>query len=300
MSADQSTTQDTLLSADFLRRLERLAIMAKRVQLGVTKGERKSKRKGQSVEFADYRDYVQGDDLRHVDWNIYGRLGSLYLKLFQEQEDLTVHLLLDASRSMAFGSPPKFDFARRLAAAVGYIGLASYDRVCVEALSDSAPRRLASVRGKASARRLFSFLEGLEAQGGAQLGPACRSYVLRNRVKGVSLFISDFFDEEGPEEALRQLTTSGSEIYVIQVLAPEEIDPQLSGDLKLIDSETEAFTEISVSQALLKRYKKNRDAFVDRIRNYCLARGAAHFLVSSDTPVEDLTLNLLRRGGLLR
>ena len=136
---DESTKTKTILDPEFLRKLERLAIAAKRVHLGLAKGERRSKRKGVSVEFADYRDYVQGDDTRFVDWNIYGRLDALFLKLFQEQEDLTVHLLIDASDSMAFGTPPKLEFACKLAAAIGYVALVGYDRVSVEALSGAGP-----------------------------------------------------------------------------------------------------------------------------------------------------------------
>lgn len=300
MAVDVKDSDGRLLDAAFLRKLERLAIACKKTQLGVAKGERKSKRKGSSVEFADYRDYVQGDDLRHVDWNIYGRLDSLYLKLFQEQEDLTLHILIDASRSMDFGTPKKLDFARKLAAAIGYIGLAGYDRVSVEAFSGEGIQRLTPIRGKVSAQKLFSFLESMKAEGGTELEKACRSYVIRNRQKGVALLISDFFDEEGYEGCLRRLTQSGSDLYAVQVMAPEEIDPELSGDLKLVDCETEAFTEISVSRFLMKRYKENRDAFCDQVRRFCTSRGIGHYVVSSDAPIENMALNLLRRGGMVK
>lgn len=295
----EETSETTLLEPEFMRRLERLAIAAKRVQLGATKGERRSKRKGSSIEFADYRDYVQGDDLRHVDWNIVGRLDALYLKLFQETEALTLHLLVDASKSMTFGTPQKLDFARRLSAAVGYIGLVGYDRVCAEALGD-APQRMAPIRGRASARKLFRFLGGVTGEGGTHLEEGCRMYTVRNRSKGVALVISDFYDEAGFEGPLKRLLVSGSDIYVIHVLAPEELEPELSGDLKLLDCETNAFAEISVSHALLKQYKRNRDAFVERIRSYCLARGISYFLVSSATPIETLTLDILRKGRMLQ
>jgi uncharacterized protein (DUF58 family) len=295
-----TTNSGSLLDPAFLRQLEKLALMAKRVQLGVSKGERKSKRKGQSTEFADYRDYVQGDDLRHIDWNIYGRLNQLYLKLFQEQEDLTLHVLIDASRSMDFGTPRKIEFACKLAAAVGYIGLASYDRVSIEAFSGERTQRLAPVRGKASAMKLFTFLEGVLADGATNLEQGTRAYMIRNRAKGVALLISDFFDEEGFEGPIRRLTQSGSDAYAVHVLAPEEIDPTLSGDLKLVDSETNAFAEISVSRTLLKKYKDNRDGFCDEVRRFCLARGVGHYVVSSDTSVEQLTLDVLRKGGLVK
>ncbi len=295
-----------VLSPEFMRKLERLMIAVQRTHTGFMKGERKSKRKGSSVEFADYRDYVQGDDLRHVDWNIFGRLDSMYLKLFQESEDLPLHVLIDGSKSMLFGTPRKFDFARRLAAAIGYIGLVGYDRVTVEQLAatteetGTAARRLAPIRGKGSARKLFAFLEGLQGGGSTHLESACRSFLIRNRKKGVALLISDFFDEDGFEGALKQMAASGSETYAVQVLAPEEIDPKLSGDLKLVDSETGGFVEISVSRALLKRYRKNRDGFIERVRGHCHARGISHFIVSSDTPIERVAFDLLRKGGMVR
>ncbi len=295
-----ATSSRPLLDADFLRKLERLAIAAKRVQLGLAKGERRSKRKGSSVEFADYRDYVQGDDLRFVDWNIYARLDALYLKLFKEQEDLTVHLLIDASRSMGFGTPSKIEFACKLAAAIGYIALIGYDRVCVEGFSGTDVQRMRPCRGRASVAKMFSFIESIEEEGGTNLEHACRSYMLRNRAKGTAVIISDFFDQDGFEGCLRRLTMSGSDVYAIHVLAPEEIDPQLAGDLKLLDSETSGFVEISASRALLKRYKDNRDGFCEAIRRFSVARGIGHFVVSSDTSIEELTLDMLRKGGMLR
>lgn len=292
-------TAGCLLEPALMARLDRLALSARKVQLGVAKGERKSKRKGVSTDFADYRDYVQGDDLRHVDWNLYGRLDSLHLKVYQDQEDLTLTLLLDASESMLFGAPTKFEFARKLAVALGYVALARYDRVVVEAFSDGAHQRLEPCRGRAAVRKFFAFMEGLQARGGTQLDAACRALAARQPKKGVTMIISDFFDESGFEGPLRQLTQCG-EVYAIQVLAPEELDPRLSGDLKLIDAETGGFAEISVTGALLDAYQQRREEFTGAIRQYCNARGMGHFLVSSATPVDSFVLDTLRRGGVLR
>lgn len=289
-----------ILDAAFLRQLERLSILARKVQLGHSKGERKSKRKGQSVEFADYRDYVQGDDLRHVDWNIFGRLDSLYLKLFQEQEDLTVHILIDTSRSMAFGRPAKLEFAIRIAAAIGYIALVSFDRVSIEAFSGSAVYALPPVRGKISITKMFAFLEGIAAAGKTQLEQSCRSYLIRNRSKGAAVLISDFMDPEGFEPSLRRLAQSRCDLYAIHVLSRDEIDPQVTGDLKLLDSETNEFTEISVSQSLLKRYRQNLAGFCESVRRFCTARDIGYALVPSDTPVDMLTRDVLRAGGMVR
>ncbi len=294
------STQDRVLDAEFLRRLERLALSAKRVHLGAAKGERRSKRKGSSVEFADYRDYVQGDDLRFVDWNVAARLGNLYLKLFQETEDLTLHVLVDASRSMAYGAPRKIDFACKMAAALGYIALVGLDRVAVEAFSSEGRRQLLPCRGKASARKLFAFLEGVEAGGATQLEASCRSYVLRQRAKGIAVLISDLMDPEGFEGCLRRLVLSGSDLYVIHLLSREEVDPPMTGDLRLVDCETDEFTEISVSRTLLKRYRENLQGFQEAVRQACLARDIAYVPAVSDMPFERLTLDVLRRAGALR
>lgn len=298
--SSQDVTAAALLSPEFLRRLERLAIAARKAQAGTSKGERRSKRKGSSVEFADYRDYVQGDDLRHVDWNIYGRLEALYLKLFQEQEDLTVHLLIDASRSMGFGQPPKIEFAAKLAAAIGYIGLVGSDRVSVEAFADGITHRLTPCRGRASAPKLLSFLAGLRADGKTALDSTTRSYFVRNGAKGVAVLISDFLDPEGFEGCVRRLTISGSDCYAIHVLSRDEIDPPIAGDLKLLDSEFGGHVEISASPALLKRYRDNVSGFCEAVRTFCLARGVGYLFAPSDEPFERLTLDVLRRGGLLK
>ena len=270
--------EHNLLDPAFLRSLEQLALATKKARPGTTKGERRSTRKGASTDFADYRDYVQGDDLRHIDWNIYGRLETLYLKLFMDHEDLNVHILVDCSASMGFGTPWKIHFAQRLAAAIGYIGLSGYDRVSIGLLRGDTAQVLPGQRSKAMANRMFSFLSSAEAEGNTHLEAACRSYLLRQRTPGIVLLISDLFDEQGFEGALRILTGSRSEVYVVQVLAPEEMDPSLSGDLKLVDAETKAFAEISMSRGLLNQYTKNRDAFLGRVQDYCAKRGLAHVL----------------------
>lgn len=289
-----------LLTPALLRRLERLTVATRRVQRSPGKGERRGKRKGSSVEFADFRDYVQGDDLRHIDWNLYARLGQLFVKLFEECEDLTLHILLDASRSMAFGTPTKFDFARRLAAALAYIGLTGYDRVGITAFSSGGARVLLPLRGKANTQKLFAFLEELEADGGTTLDAGARDHLLRARSQGVTVLITDALDPGGYSGAIKRLAAARADLHVVQVLAPEELDPRLSGDLKLIDSESGAAVEISVTPGLLRRYAKNRDAFVAGLRGFCVARGALHYLVSSGTPLEQLMLDVLRHGGLLR
>ena len=291
-------TKKSLLNAEFLHKLDHLSVAARRVRLGMTKGDRRSKRRGSSVEFADYRDYTQGDDLRHIDWNIYSRLGALYIKLFEEQEDLTVHLLIDASQSMTYGTPSKFDFACQIAAAVGYVALTSYDRVSISAFSEHGEQRLEPVRGKANLRKMFGFFDGLRTGGATNLEQAGKTYFTRNRTKGVAILLSDLFDHNGFEEALRRLAMYGSELYVVHILAREEIEPDVVGDLKLVDCETNTATEISVSPALLKRYLANLTGFCEAARRFCLARNMVYVFAPNDTPIERLTLEVLRKGGL--
>jgi uncharacterized protein (DUF58 family) len=294
----QKTTE--LLPPDLMQRLEQLTLTARRVRGGQSRGERRSRRKGSSVEFADYRDYVQGDDLRHVDWNIYGRLGALYLKLFEEQEDLTLTIVLDASQSMVFGEPAKLDFCRRLSAALGYVALAGSDRLCIEALAGADVKRLDPCRGRASARKLFSFLSSVEAAGQTELDAALRAHLLRNRRQGVTVLLSDLMDPDGFEGGLRRLRQTGGESYVVHVMAPEEIDPSVAGDLRLIDSESESYAEISVTPALLRRYRANVDGFREAARSFCAKRGIAYLFAPSDASVERLTLEALRAGGMLQ
>ena len=294
-----ATAVKPLLEPEFLARLEQLELVSRKIFLGRMKGERRSKRKGQSVEFADYRNYVAGDDLRYLDWNLYGRLDSLHLKVYQDQEDLTLTILIDASESMAFGTPTKFEFARKLAAALGYVALVKYDRVAVEVLGGAAPLRLEPCRGRVAVRKFFAFMEGLKPGGPTNLEAACKNLAARQSKKGVAILISDFFDEAGHEDALRRLAQCG-EAYAIQVLAPEELEPNLSGDLKLIDAETSGFAEISVTGALLDGYRKRLDDFVGGIRQFSNARGMGHFLVSSAAPLDAFLLETLRRGGVLR
>lgn len=298
MSAASSIT--SLLDPLFLNKLERMAILAKKVKPGVSKGERKSTRKGSSIDFADYRDYVQGDDLRHIDWNIYSRLESLYIKLFEEREDLTLHLLIDASESMKYGSPTKLHMAKQLAAALGYIALSGHERVSIEAFSEHGVQRITPCRGKGSMRKLFTFIESIESGGNTELEKGSDRYLMRNRSRGVAVLLTDFFDESGFEGVVQRLALSRSEVHMLHILSPEELNPKMTGDLKLVDSETKAFAEVSMSRALLKEYESNKTGFINSVRKYCTARGVGYAQIPSDAPLETIVLQLLRRGGMVQ
>jgi len=289
-----------LLDPDFLRKLERLSIVSKKVFTGKIRGERKSKKKGLSVEFADYRDYAQGDDLRFVDWNIFGRLEQLFVKLFMEEEDLFFYLVIDASKSMDFGEPLKMDFAKKAAAALGYVGLSNLDRVSVSAFSSKIALNLPWVRGRNLAWRLFSFINDIEPQGETSLGTSLKEFALTNTHKGVAVVISDFLDRGGYEEGLKYLLQRKFDVFVIHVLSSQELNPRILGHLKLLDSETNEFVEISASRAVFKTYKKTLDSFTGALRTFCLSKGIGYILASSAMPFDALVLQYLRRLGLVK
>jgi uncharacterized protein (DUF58 family) len=295
-----STISPPLLSPEFLAQLERLELVSRKVFRGRMKGERRSKRKGQSVEFADFRNYVHGDDLRFIDWNTYARLDRLFLKMFFEEEDLHFYCLVDASTSMDFGDPTKLTCAKQLAAALGFIGLVRSDRVRIETVGQSPKQPGPVLRGRSSLWRMMQYLESIEPGETTTLAQGVKNFCLRNSGKGIVVLISDLMDKTGYQDALRYLMAQQMDAYVIQVLSAEEIDPDVKGDLKLIDSEDGDIAEITVSAPLLKRYKQTLNAFVDGAREFCGRRGMTYLLADNRTPVEQLVTSYLRKRGLVR
>jgi uncharacterized protein (DUF58 family) len=293
-------SQADLLDPDFMTRLEQLEIISRKIHASRHRGERLSKRKGESAEFADYRNYVVGDDIRHIDWNIYARLDRLFLKLFLEEEELNVTILVDVSASMSEGDPPKALYARRIAAAVAYIGLCNYDRVNLYAYNDRLVNQLVGLRSRRMMSQAVQFLQRVEIAGGSHLGMAARQFALRHTQKGVALVLSDFLDKGGFEAGLRYLLGRQLDVYVLQVLSPQELEPDLTGDLKLVDCEDEDIAEITVSKPLLDKYKANLQAYCESLREYCNRRGISYVLAPTDQPFETLVLNYLRRRGLVR
>src|SRR3974390_1116437 len=219
------TATPPLLEPEFLARLEQLELVSRKIFMGRMKGERRSKRKGQSVEFADYRNYVIGDDLRFLDWNLYARLDRLFLRLFMEEEDLHFYVLIDNSLSMDFGAPTKLHYAKQVAAALGFIGLVNLDRVVVEAFNDQLTQSLPAIRGRRSLWRLLDFLAKLQPAGPSDLTRALRTFSLNSSGKGSVVVLGHFMDKGGYEDALRYLVARQMDIYVIQILSQEEIDP---------------------------------------------------------------------------
>lgn len=296
----QAPSGSALLSPQLLAQLERLELVTRKIFRGRMKGERKSKRKGQSVEFSDYRNYVAGDDLRFIDWNLYARLDRLFLKLFLEEEDLHFFTLIDTSASMDFGEPSKLTFAKQLAAALGFIGLCRADRVKIEALGASRDRPAPVLRGRKSMWRMLEYLDELEAERNVPLAQGIREFCLRNHGKGILVLITDLMDKSGYETALRWLVAQQFDVYVIHVLSPAELKPDLQGDLKLVDCEDRDVAELTVSRPLLDRYERTLAAFVQGARDFCTRRGMSYVMTSSQTPVEQLVSTYLRKRGLVR
>ncbi|HXG10068.1 MAG TPA: DUF58 domain-containing protein [Gemmataceae bacterium] len=294
------TQTPPLLDSEFLTKLEQLELVSRKIFLGRMKGERRSKRKGQSVEFADYRNYVVGDDLRFLDWNLYARLDRLFLRLFMEEEDLHVYILIDNSLSMDFGTPTKLHYAKQVAAALGFIGLVNMDRVVIEAFNDRLVQSMPAARGRRSLWRLLDFLNKVEPAGPSDLRQALRTFSLKCSGKGIVILLSDFMDKGGYQDALRYLIARQLDIYCVQILSQEEIEPEIVGDLKLVDIEDEDVAEITVSGPLLKRYKQNLAAFRAGLHEFCTRRGVAYLFTSNQVPFDRLVLTYLRQRGLVR
>jgi uncharacterized protein (DUF58 family) len=289
-----------LLDPEFLHKLEQLELVSRKIFVGRMKGERKSKRRGSSVEFADHRNYAVGDDLRHIDWNVYGRLDKLFLKLFLEEEDLHFYTLLDTSLSMDFGDPTKLQYGKQVAAALAFVGLVNHDRVVLETFSGGLDGGMPSVRGRSQMWRVVQYLDQLQAAGASHLTAAAKAFAIKHAGKGIVVVISDFLDKHGYQDALRYLLARDMDIYVIHVLSREEVEPEIVGDLRLVDAEDDDIAEITVSAPLLKRYKDNLNAFVGGLKDWCTQRGITYIFTTNQNPFDKLILNYLRERGLVR
>lgn len=295
-----STNGRRLYDERFLRKLENLSIVSRRVSAGQAKGERRSRRRGAGVEFQDYRPYVMGDDFRYVDWNVYSRLDRLFLKLFVEEEDLCLHLLVDSSASMGFGTPPKLDYALRVAAALGYIALSNLERVALGLFAGEMQAMLRPRRGRGQILPLLDYLGQVEARGGTGLNGALAEYALRNRTPGVAVVVSDLLDPAGFEAGVRALLRRRFEVFLLHLVSEEELHPDLAGDLRLLDAEGGDVREITADRVLLTQYAENLQGFFDRVEGFCLTNRIDYLRASTLVPFEELILKHLRRGGFLR
>lgn len=267
-----------------LRKLEQLTLVADQVRVGMLKGDRRSKKRGSSVEFADYREYVRGDDLRRLDWNVFARLERPFIKLLEEEEDLAVHILVDASASMDWPTDEahnKFTFARRLAGALAHIGLATGDLLTVSLLSGDG-RKWGPFRGQQNSLRVFQFLESGTASGRTDLNISLRDYALRGRRAGLLFLISDLLSPNGYQDGVRALQARGYEVGILHTLSPDEVEPPLAGDLKLVDVETGADAEITLDHATRTRYQTRLREWQTEIATFCQNRAIHYVPITTD------------------
>ena len=302
-----SPPSDRLFDEAFLRKLEQLALLSRRAMAGTLQGERRSPKRGQSVEFADFRPYVRGDDFRRIDWNAYARLERFFIKLFVEEEDLTVHMLVDTSRSMDWGEPNKLRYAVRAAGALGYVALVGLDRVTVTALGSEheGNEGMASQgyfpphRSRQQALALFGFLQALATGQHAHLAPRLRAYAAAATRPGPLLLFSDLMDD-GWSDGLGALAARGFEVTVLHILSADEANPELAGDLKLLDVETGSDVEITADYDLLQRYRDGLAAWREELRVFCGARGMHYVPIETTVPFEELLFAVLRQRGVLK
>jgi uncharacterized protein (DUF58 family) len=294
---------EPLFGEGFMETLEYLHIVARKILSGQMKAERRSRQKGVSVEFADHRPYSPGDDFRFIDWNVFFRTENLFLKLFEEEEDLHIYLLVDCSGSMDYGAPYKFHYARRLAAAIGYLGLASLDRVNVIPFSGSVAQTATGtlrVRGKGRVFRLLDFLTGLNAEGETHVRASLQTFAASKHRRGLAIVISDLYDPEGVVGAINTLRIQKFDPYVIHVVSPQEAEPELLGDLKLLDAETGRFRDVTLTEGLLKKYRNVYGEYCTSVETFCRSKAIGYVRCRTDVPFHDTVVHMLRRGKLFQ
>jgi uncharacterized protein (DUF58 family) len=274
-----------LFDDEFLQKLEYLNLIAKRLVFGRQQAHRQSVKKGASIEFKDYRSYA--------------RLDELVIKLFRQEEELDLWLLLDSSGSMDFGEPNKFDHARRIAAALAYIGMCNMDSAGVVPFAAELLPGRQRLRGRGKIFELMEFLTDLAAQGRTELSRATRAFVSRVRRPGLVVILSDFYGLAGAQRAIDQLRFFKHQIYVIQVASPWELDPPLRGELRLVDTESAEHEDLIVSDSVLRKYRRAFDGFAVELRRYSMRYSIGYSLTRSDAAFDDFIRSVLQRGGLV-
>lgn len=290
-----------LFDERFLKTLEHLHMVSRKVFAGNLRAERRTRKVGSGIEFADHRTYSRGDDFRYIDWNLYGRLDKLLLRLFEEEEDLHIYILVDVSDSMAIGSPqPKLHYAMQVGAALSYVGLANLDRVAIIPFSDRIIGRLPPSRGKNRIFRVFDFLKQCDLGGKTELASCMKDFVTQNKRRGLAVVISDFYDPEGFEQGINTLRYNKFEPFVLQVYDQREAEPNLHGDLALVDCETGDTREVTVSKGLLAQYTKAHEQYCKNLEAYCTKYAMPFFRTHTGISFDQLVLKIFRSGGFLR
>ncbi len=292
---------EPLFDDEFLKKLEYLYIVSKKVFAGRNLAARKTRIVGSGIEFADYRDYTAGDDLRYLDWSILARTERMLIRLFEEEEDLSIYFLLDVSPSMGLGTGRKLRYAKRLAAALSYVGLSNMDRVSVLPFQETLVDRLPPARGRGQIFKVLRFLEkDFPAGKRTDLRASLRKFVAQNKRRGMAVVVSDFYDLEGFEEGLDALRFQRFEPLVCHVYDEADLNPPLFGDLELVDCETGQTVRVTVTRDLLRRYREQHDKLLERVETFCTRKSIPYFRAPVHVPFDELVLMVFRAGGFLR
>jgi uncharacterized protein (DUF58 family) len=296
--APQAPKSD-LFDEEFQRKLDYLVVISRRLFAGRLRAERRTKKTGSGIEFADHREYCPGDDLRQLDWKVYGRSERMLLKMYEEEEDLSIYVLLDCSESMAYGQPSKFDHARKLAAAMAYVGLANLDRVALLAISTKVDKTLPPARGKGRIFKIFDFLRSVKPKGETALADAVRQFTTQHKRRGIAIVISDLYDPEGFERGINAIRYRKFEPMVIHVIDPRESDPGARGDVTLVDIENGESRELTLTDGLVKAYQQEHERWRKEIDDFCKARQVPYVAADITKPFEDQVLYLFRRLAIV-
>jgi uncharacterized protein (DUF58 family) len=294
---------DDLFDDEFQRKLEYLSLVSRRVFAGRLRAERRTKKSGSGVEFADHREYQPGDDFRYLDWNVYQRFGRLLVRLYEEEEDLAIYLILDTSGSMAFGAErgrAKLRYAKKVVAALAYVGLANLDRVSIVTTSDRVMERMQETRGKARIFKAFRFLRTIEAEGTTDLGDAMKTFVAQNKRRGLAVLVSDLYDPRGFERGVNLLRYNKFDPFVVHVVDPADARPNLQGDVLVYDCETGDEREVTVTAKVLGRFAGAYAEYLSNVDRFCATRQVPYVAASLEVPFDELILRVFRRGGFLR
>lgn len=288
---------ERIFDAEFLKKLDTIVINVRMLMNEGAGGNRKSRSKGSSVEFSDFREYSLGDDFRRIDWNAYGRFDRLFVKLFMEEREAMFNIFIDGSRSMSFGEPKKSLAALRLAGVIAYLALNNLDRVCINSLSGGVVKQSPVMNGRGTFQRCVDFLENMEFNGVTDLNSSIKKKEFKSG--GVSVVLSDFFNPGGIEAAVKYLLYKKQDVVLIHVLSPEELNPYMEGQVRLKDSETGETRDIAVTPAIMKQYEKELNLFINNIKEFSSRMGVAYIQVSSAEPVEKVVFEEFTKAGIV-
>jgi uncharacterized protein (DUF58 family) len=291
----------TLFDDEFVKKLEYLYLVSKKVFAGRLRAKRKTRIVGSGIEFADYRDYVAGDDLRYLDWSILARTERMLIRLFEEEEDLYIYFLLDVSESMRIGDRIKLDYARRLTAALAYIALNNMDRVSLIPFADRVIDRLPPSRGKAQIFKVLRFLER-DFDGGlpTDIEASFRAFAAQNKRRGMAVVVSDLYDIDHLEAGINLLRYQKFEPLVCQVYDPDDLAPSMYGDLELVDCETGRRVNLTVTPDVLRRYRRLHERLMERTAEFCRKKDILYFRAPVSVPFDEMVLRVFRAGGFIR